>query len=117
MLELHPDKFIGEDGVADEAGAEAAKEKMVAVQEAYGVLGGGQGVGSGSFYAAIGGKGRTEFSGALDKETLAPLGKPRPAQTHPYELGGWRAGIVPMAAKVCKEFITRNVARSVTSAP
>lgn len=111
MMELHPDKFILEGGAVDEEGLEAAKERMNKVQEAYATLGGGQGAGSGSFYEAIGGKGRTEFSGALPKAALMPLGKPRPEQEKPYEDGGWRAGIIPMATNVAKEFVTRNVLR------
>ena len=38
MVELHPDTFIG-----DEEGAEAAKERMLEVHEAYAELGGGTG--------------------------------------------------------------------------
>ena len=79
MQELHPDKFIG-----DEEGAEAAKARMLDVQEAYAELGGGQGAGSGSFYEKIGGKARVDFSGALPKEQLAPMGKPRDEQQQPF---------------------------------
>ena len=111
MMDLHPDKFIGEGGVVDEEGAAAAKERMNAVQEAYGTLGGGQGAGSGSFYEAVGGKARTEFSGALVKEMLSPLGKVRPEQSKDFGEGGWRAGIVPMTQSVTKEFVTRNLLR------
>jgi len=111
MMELHPDKFILEGGGVDEDGLNAAKERMNNVQEAYATLGGGQGAGSGSFYEAIGGKGRTEFSGSLPTAALKPLGKPRPEQEKPYEEGGWRAGIIPMASNVAKEFVTRNMLR------
>lgn len=111
MMELHPDKFILEGGAVDEEGLSAAKERMNAVQEAYGILGGGQGAGSGSFYESIGGKARTEFSGVLPTAALKPLGKTRPEQEKPYEEGGWRAGVIPMAPTVSKEFIIRNRAR------
>lgn len=107
MQALHPDSFIG-----DEEGAEAAKERMLEVQDAYAELGGGQGAGSGSFYESIGGKARVSFSGPLAKEVLAPLGRPRVEQTTAYEEGGWRAGVMPMATDITREFITRNLARS-----
>lgn len=106
MMDLHPDTFIG-----DEEGAKAAQERMLEVQEAYGELGGGQGSASGSFYQSVGGKSRVDFSGALAKEALAPLGKPRPAMDHPYELGGWRVGVVPMSTELQREFVTRNLLR------
>jgi len=108
MQQLHPDMFIG-----DEAGAAKASEQMHKVQEAYQELGGGQGsANAGSFYQRIGGKARVDFSGALSKEALAPLGKPRPEQEVPYENGGWRVGVTPMATGVTQEFVTRNVVRS-----
>ena len=106
MMELHPDRFVG-----DEEGAKRAQEQMLLVQEAYGELGGGKGTASGSFYQSVGGKGRVGFTGALAKEDLAPLGKPRPAMEHPYELGGWRVGIVPMSTELQREFVTRNLMR------
>ena len=107
MMDLHPDRFVG-----DEEGAAAAQERMLLVQEAYATLGGGQGAGSGSFYEAIGGKARVSFSGALGKEALAPLGKARPEQSVPYEKGGWRVGITPMSTNVVREFISRNLMRA-----
>ncbi|KOO53671.1 comm domain-containing protein 9 [Chrysochromulina tobinii] len=108
MQQLHPDMFIG-----DEAGAAKASEQMHKVQEAYQELGGGQGsANAGSFYQRIGGKARVDFSGALSKEALAPLGKPRPEQEVPYDNGGWRVGVTPMATGVTQEFVTRNVVRS-----
>ena len=107
MMDLHPDRFVG-----DEEGAAAAQERMLLVQEAYATLGGGQGAGTGSFYEAIGGKARVSFSGALGKEALAPLGKVRPEQSVPYEKGGWRVGITPMSTNVVREFISRNLMRA-----
>ena len=107
MMELHPDSFIG-----DEEGAEAAKERMLEVQSAYGELGGGQGAGSGSFYESIGGKARVSFSGPLGKSALGPLGKSRPEQEAEFEAGGWRAGIYPMEPTVTREFVTRNTMRA-----
>lgn len=107
MMELHPDRFVG-----DEDGAAAAQARMLEVQEAYSELGGGQGSASGSFYASIGGKARVSFSGLLAKEALAPLGKPRPAQEAPLEGGGWRVGIMPMQTSITREFVTRNLMRS-----
>ena len=53
-----------------------------------------------------------DFSGVLGREALAPLGKARPAQEHPFELGGWRVGLQPMVPSVVKEFVTRNLVRS-----
>lgn len=108
MQQLHPDMFIG-----DEKGAEKANERMLEVQEAYGELGGGQGsANQGSFYERIGGKARVDFSGALAKEALAPIGKPRPEQDVAYEKGGWRAGVIPMSTSITQEFVTRNLVRS-----
>ena len=108
MQQLHPDMFIG-----DEEGAEKANERMLEVQEAYTELGGGQGAAnSGSFYERIGGKARVDFSGKLEKESLAPLGKPRPEQVMDFDEGGWRVGVVPMATSVTQEFVTRNLVRS-----
>ena len=106
MMELHPDRFVG-----DEDGAKAAEQRMLEVQEAYAELGGGQGDASGSFYASIGGKARVSFE-QCPKESLAPLGKPRAAQTLPYEEGGWRAGIAPMATSITREFVARNLHRA-----
>ena len=107
MMDLHPDRFVG-----DDEGAAAAEARMLEVQEAYAELGGGQGEGSGSFYASIGGKARVGFSGLLAKEVLAPLGKPRPAMDQPYESGGWRVGISPMTTTITREFVTRNLQRT-----
>ena len=107
MMELHPDRFVG-----DEEGAEAAQARMLDVQEAYAELGGGTGGGTGSFYASIGGKARVGFSGALAKEALSPLGKARPEQALPFEAGGWRVGVTPMTVKLTREFVTRNLMRS-----
>ena len=67
---------------------------------------------SGSFYASIGGKARVSFSGPLAKEALAPLGKPRAEMSKAFDKGGWRVGVTPMATKVTREFITRNLRRS-----
>ena len=107
MMDLHPDRFVG-----DDEGAAAAEARMLEVQEAYAELGGGQGAGEGSFYASIGGKARVGFSGLLAKEVLAPLGKPRPAMDQPYETGGWRVGITPMTTKITREFVARNLQRA-----
>lgn len=107
MLELHPDRFVG-----DEEGAAAASEKMLEVQAAYEQLGGGMGGSHGSWYASIGGKARVDFSGPLSKEELGPLGKARVAQEMDLNLGGWRAGIYPMQPEIIKEFATRNTMRS-----
>lgn len=98
--------------VGDEEGAATAQAQMLEVQEAYGELGGGQGASiSGSFYESIGGKARTDFSGALAKERLAPLGKRRPEMEVPIEDGGWSAGVVPMTQSISQEFVTRNLMR------
>merc|ERR1719183_2282887 len=107
MMELHPDRFVG-----DEEGAAAAQERMLEVQDAYAEMGGGQGTGDGSWYAAVGGKARVDFSGALGKEALVPLGKPRDEQAAALSEGGWRAAVFPFETSVVKEFITRNVARA-----
>jgi len=107
MMELHPDRFVG-----DEEGAAAAQERMLEVQDAYAEMGGGQGTGDGSWYAAVGGKARVDFSGALGKEALGPLGKPRDEQAAALSEGGWRAAVFPFETSVVKEFITRNVARA-----
>ena len=105
MMELPPDRFVG-----DEDGKAAAEAQMLEVQEAYAELGGGQGT-SDSFYASIGGKARVSFSGALAKDALTPLGKPRPAQELAFEEGGWRVGVAPMTTSVTREFVTRNLMR------
>lgn len=110
MKSLHPDMFIG-----DEEGAEKANEQMLEVQNAYGTLGGGMGTASGSWYASVGGKERVDFSGPLTKEQLGALGKPRLAQEMKMTLGGWRAGVFPMEPSVTKEFVTRNILRSLDS--
>jgi len=104
MMELHPDRFAG-----DEEGAAKAQEELIAVQSAYETLGGGQGTASGSRYASIGGKARVDFSGQLSKEALGALGKERVAQTMDFDIGGWRAGVYPMDPTVTKEFVTRNL--------
>lgn len=104
MMELHPDRMIG-----NEEGAAVANERMLRVQKAYESLGGGTGSASTSRYASIGGKARVDFSGTVAKELLAPLGKRRIAQDLPLELSGWRAGIYPLEPSVCQEFILRNV--------
>ena len=107
MMDLHPDRFVG-----DEEGAAAASEKMLEVQEAYGEMGGGQGSSSGSWYASVGGKARVDFSGPLEKEALGPLGKERTGQTMSPELGGWRSAVFPFEPTLSQEFITRNIARA-----
>lgn len=112
MGQLHPDSFIGDE---DEGAAEAAKERMLAVQDAYAELGGGQGAGSGSWYEAVGGKARVSFSGTLARGALGPMGKLREEQGAGFEQGGWRAGVFPMDADVTREFVTRNVARASAS--
>ena len=106
MMELHPDRFIG-----DEEGAEEARARMLKVQDAYGEMGGGQGSGSGSWYASVGGKARVDFSGVLPKADLGPLGRERDAQSLPLDADGWRAAVFPFEPKVTLEFITRNVGR------
>ena len=84
---------------------------MLAVQDAYAELGGGQGT-SGSFYASIGGKARVSFSGVLDKGELGPLGKARPEQSKAYAEGGYRVGVAPMVPTITRDFVTRNLLRS-----
>ena len=84
---------------------------MLAVQDAYAELGGGQGT-SGSFYASIGGKARVSFSGVLDKGELGPLGKARPEQSKAYAEGGYRVGVAPMVPT-----ITRVVSKASTTVP
>tara|TARA_B110001452_G_scaffold159595_1_gene132802 strand:+ start:1067 stop:2131 length:1065 start_codon:yes stop_codon:yes gene_type:complete len=108
MLELHPDRFVG-----DDEGAAAAQAKMLEVQNAYEQLGGGMGGAHGSWYASIGGKARVDFSGPLTKEQLGPLGKARVGQEMDVTLGGWRAGVYPMQPDITREFVTRNTMRSV----
>jgi DnaJ-domain-containing protein 1 len=103
MLTLHPDRFVG-----DEAGAAAANERMIRVQRAYEELGGGKGSAT-SGYAAIGGKGRVDFSGPVSRDLLGPLGKTRGAQQMPIELQGWRCGVYPLEPAVCQEFTLRNI--------
>jgi len=103
MMELHPDRFVG-----DEEGAAAANERMIRVQQAYEELGGGTG-GASSAYAGIGGKARVDFSDALDKGALSPLGKRRIGQDLPVELEGWRVGVFPLEPSVSQEFTLRNV--------
>jgi len=110
MMKLHPDRFAG-----DEEGAAAAQVQMLEVQNAYETLGGGMGGAHGSWYAAIGGKGRVDFSGPLTKEQLGPLGKPRLAQEMDLNCGGWRAGIYPLEPEVTKEFVTRNIIRATST--
>lgn len=107
MLELHPDRFVGDDD-----GAAAAEARMLDVQDAYAEMGGGQGRSSGSWYAAVGGKARVDFSGPLDKATLGALGKERLGQSMSLELGGWRAAVFPFEPSLSQEFITRNIARA-----
>ena len=104
MLELHPDMFVD-----DEEGAKEADERMLAVQDAYAQLGGGQGDATGSAYAAIGGKGRVDFSGQLSREQLGALGKKRTAEEMSLELGGWRAGVAAIMEDLTQEFIARNL--------
>lgn len=110
MKSLHPDMFVG-----DEEGADKANAQMLEVQSAYETLGGGMGGAHGSWYASIGGKGRVDFSGPLTKEQLGALGKPRLAQEMDLALGGWRAGIFPIEPDMTKEFVTRNILRSLES--
>lgn len=106
MMTLHPDRFVG-----DAAGAAAANERMIRVQRAYEELGGGKGSAT-SGYAAIGGKGRVDFSGPLSKDLLGPLGKTRSEQQMPIELQGWRCGVYPLQPSVCQEFTLRNIMAS-----
>ena len=110
MKTLHPDMFVG-----DEEGAKKANEQMLAVQEAYATLGGGMGTASGSWYAAVGGKERVDFSGPLTREQLGAIGKPRLAQEMSVALGGWRAAVYPMQPEITKEFVTRNIMRDLDS--
>ncbi|EOD16052.1 hypothetical protein EMIHUDRAFT_211120 [Emiliania huxleyi CCMP1516] len=91
--------------VGDEEGAAAANERMI---RAYEELGGGTG-GASSAYAGIGGKARVDFSDALDKGALSPLGKRRIGQDLPVELEGWRVGVFPLEPSVSQEFTLRNV--------
>jgi len=103
MMTLHPDRHIG-----DAAGAAAASEQMLRVQNAYEELGGGKG-GASQGYAKIGGKNRVDFSGSVNREALGPLGKKRPEQEVAVELEGWRCGVFPLEPDVCREFTLRNV--------
>jgi hypothetical protein len=103
MMTLHPDRFVG-----DAAGAAEANERMIRVQRAYEELGGGKGTAT-TGYAAIGGKGRVDFSGPVSRDLLGPLGKTRPGQQMPIELQGWRCGVYPLEPRVCQEFTLRNV--------
>jgi hypothetical protein len=107
MLELHPDRSIGDEDCSIEN-----EERMLLIQDAYAELGGGKGGASGSFYGSIGGKSRVDFSGPIVKGALAPLGRPRQEQQQPYEEGGWRAGVVPINEEITKEFVARNLVRS-----
>jgi len=107
MMDLHPDRFVG-----DDEGAATAQERMLEVQEAYGEMGGGQGTSSGSWYASVGGKARVDFSGPLEKESLGPLGKERMGQSMALESGGWRTAVFPFEPTLTQEFITRNIARA-----
>lgn len=107
ILQLsHPDKFVD-----DPSGAEAAREQMLAAQDAYAELGGGQGVAS-SWYEALGGKARVSFSGALSKAALGKLGHQRAEQKLPLEQGGWRAGAYPFDVDLAREFAARNGQRT-----
>lgn len=106
LVATHPDSFVG-----DEAGAEAARDRMLEAQDAYAELGGGQGAVA-SWYEAIGGKARVSFSGALSKEQLGGLGKTRPEQEAPLETGGWRTGVFPCEVELAREFAVRNGQRA-----
>ncbi|KAG8460235.1 hypothetical protein KFE25_004483 [Diacronema lutheri] len=112
VMELHPDRFVG-----DEAGAAAAIDRMRAVSEAYEQLGGGRGGRAGggaggdrpagSWYEGIGGKARAEFTavGKLGKDEAQPWLDVAGACGH-------RLGVCALAADVPLDFVARNVMRT-----
>lgn len=107
VMELHPDRFVG-----NEAGAAAALERMLAVSEAYEELGGGArgGGGSASWYERIGGKSRTSFAaaGRLGKEDAQPW-------IDAASVAGYRLGVCPLEAELALDFVARNVMRAASA--
>ncbi|KAL1512392.1 hypothetical protein AB1Y20_005650 [Prymnesium parvum] len=93
MMELHPDRFVG-----DEEGAAAAQACPPSGPHAGGAAG----------VRRDGGGARR---GVWQLESLGPLGKERTAAVMSLELGGWRAAVYPFETSLSKEFITRNIAR------
>ena len=108
MMTLHPDRFVGDDD-----GAAEAADRMLKVQAAYELLGGGQGSAGDSWYSSVGGKARVDFSGAVEKSALGALGQERLGQTMDVASGGWRVGVYPMQTSVVQEFVMRNTNRPV----
>lgn len=117
VMELHPDRFVG-----DEAGAAAALERMLAVSEAYEELGGGRGGGGGragdaggakpasSWYEGIGGKTRVNFAcaGKLGKDDAQPW-------LDAVSQHGYRLGVSPLDTELSLDFVARNVMRTASA--
>jgi hypothetical protein len=114
VMQLHPDRFVGDDD-----GAAAALERMLKVTEAYEELGGGRRGGTSSssdgseeeprrasWYEALGGKMRVSFEhvGTLGKEAAEPW-----AQLSNH--GACSLGVWPLDADVAMDFVARNVVR------
>ncbi|CAM9779455.1 unnamed protein product [Chrysoparadoxa australica] len=104
MQQLHPDTLEG-DGTAEE------KAEFLRVQQAYDAVGGSMGTASStegrtSWYEALGGKGRTDFSGPL--VISGGIGEAPLGLEMSLELGGWRAAVNGIEPDLAKYFAARN---------
>jgi len=102
---LHPDKHTGDPKTQEEN-----TERMKRIQEAYKTLGGGYEGSLDCWYAALGGRARTDFSGPLD------LSKEKMAATLlgfdlPFDMGGLRCAVAQLETSIPQEFMAINAMR------
>eukprot|EP00668_Euglena_longa_P040608 GGOE01053464.1.p1 GENE.GGOE01053464.1~~GGOE01053464.1.p1 ORF type:complete len:457 (+),score=71.06 GGOE01053464.1:138-1508(+) len=103
--QLHPDLHR-----ANPAVQEANSARMRRIQEAYTALGGGYGESRDCWYASLGGRARTEFSGVVDLSGVK-MGGELLGLDLPFELGGLRCAVSPLPTHVPAEFLQMNVMR------
>jgi len=99
--QCHPDTFA-----TRPEGQEEAAARLKKAQDAYTILGGGVGTDNeDSWYASLGGRARTDFSGPLSTKghTQKRLG-----QELPLEGGGFRLALAPLKPEMAQEFLFRN---------
>eukprot|EP00667_Euglena_gracilis_P009053 EG_transcript_9181 len=104
--QLHPDLHG-----ADPELQEANTARMKRIQEAYSTLGGGYGETRDCWYAALGGRARTDFSGPLDL-TGVKMGGELLALTLPFEMGGLRCAVSQLSSSITSEFFQINVMKA-----
>ena len=102
-FKLHPDRQVGKNKSEEEmkqAAEDFGKVKLAYESMSSGVRGDG---GNKSWYASLGGRSRTDFSGGL---ILIPMNEAKDA----FTVGGYKAAVTGLRPDTVMAFVTRNQA-------